>query len=302
MSKHILLTGGTGLIGSKLTNTLLDQGYNVSHLSRTPGNDPRVRTYLWDIHKGEIDKACINGVDTIVHLAGAGIADERWTGERKKELLESRTKSIALIYGLLKREPHTVKSVISASGSGYYGDRGDELLTEDSGFGSDFLAEVCMEWEAAVDKGMELGLRVVKIRTGVVLTKNGGALPKMALPVKLWVGAPLGNGRQWMPWIHEHDVVKMYLFAISRQELAGTFNMAAPQPATNKQFTQAIAKHLHKPLWVPNVPAFVIRLLFGEMAVAVLESERASAQKILDAGFVFEYPELDEALKEIYGS
>ncbi|RZA02841.1 MAG: TIGR01777 family protein [Sphingobacteriaceae bacterium] len=300
MSKHILVTGGTGLLGKKLTNALLAKGYTVSHLSRKPGDDARVKTYLWDIQKGTIDENCINGIDIIIHLAGSGIADGRWTEERKKDLIESRTKSIGLIYRLLKIKPHQVNSVISASATGYYSNRGDELMHEDDQPAHDFLGTCCIEWENAVDEGEQLGLRVVKFRTGVVLDKDGGALPQLALPVKLGAGSPLGNGKQWIPWIHHKDVVDMYLYGIEQADLKGTYNMVAPNPVTNAQLTKAVAKQLHRPLWLPNVPAFALKLLFGEMSIVVLGSTKVSAQKIEDTGFKFKYPDVTAALKEIY--
>lgn len=301
MQKHILLTGGSGLIGKHLTNALLDKGYEVSHLSRKPGNNPKVKTYLWNVAKGEIDEACIIGVGTIVHLAGAGVVDKRWSDERKKEIIDSRTKSIGLIYQILRKKNHIVKTVISASATGYYGDRGAEVLTEDNHEGNDFLAEVCVKWEAAADEGNGLGLRVVKFRTGIVLDKNGGALPQLAMPVKLGVGSPLGSGEQWMPWIHWRDVVKMYIYGIEHATLSGAYNMTGPNPVTNKQLTKAVAKQFHKPFWAPNVPVFILKLIMGEMRLAVLESSRTSSKKIEDSGFTFDYPELPDALKEIYG-
>ncbi|MEO8884521.1 MAG: TIGR01777 family oxidoreductase [Mucilaginibacter sp.] len=300
MSRHILLTGGTGLLGKQLTNALLSKGYTVSHLSRAEGSDGRVKTYLWDIHKGIIDEHCIDGVDTIIHLAGAGIADKRWTNERKKEIIESRTKSIELIYQLLKTKPHKVNTIISASATGYYSNRGDELMTEDSPPAHDFLGTCCIKWEKAVDEGEKLGLRVLKFRTGVVLDINGGALPQLALPIKLGIGSPLGNGKAWVPWIHHEDVVGMYLFGIEQVDLKGIYNMVAPNPVTNKQLTQAVAKQLHRPLWAPNVPAFALKLLFGEMSLVVLGSTKVSAQKIEDAGFKFKFAEIEEALNNIY--
>jgi uncharacterized protein (TIGR01777 family) len=298
--KHILLTGGTGLIGGHLTQRLLDKGYSVSHLSRSPGTNARVQTYLWDVQKGGIDEKCIDGVDTIIHLAGAGIADSRWTDQRKKELVDSRVISIGLLYKLLQKKPHQVRAVISASGVGYYSDRGDELLTEDSPPSTDFLANCCVEWEAAVDKGTAIGLRIVKFRTGVVLDKKG-ALAAMDKPIKFFAGAPIGSGKQWVPWIHWHDVVEMYLLAIENPALAGVYNMVAPNPVTNKQLTVTIARMLHKPLWLPNVPAWVLKLALGEMSTIVLGSTNVSAQKIQDAGFRFKFPELGGALTEVYG-
>jgi uncharacterized protein (TIGR01777 family) len=297
---HILITGGSGLLGEQLTATLLQKGYSVCHLSRKPGKNPNVTTYLWDIDKGTIDPDCIKGVDVIVHLAGEGIAGEKWTDERKKQLVESRTKSIGLIYDLLKSKKHKVTSVVSASGIGYYGDSGNELMTEDSPPSPDFIGQCCVKWEQAVDDGLILGLRIVKFRTGVVLTKRGGALPKLAMPIKFGVGAALGNGKQWVPWIHMQDVINMYLLGIENETLSGVYNMVAPFPATNKHLTQAIAKRLKKPLWLPNVPAFALKLFLGEMSTVVLGSTKVSPAKIEKTGFHFKYIALEDALKEIY--
>lgn len=301
MSKHILLTGGTGLLGKHLTTLLLGQGYEVSHLSRTKGRNPRVKTFLWDVHKNTIDPDCLEGVDIVVHLAGAGIADKRWSAERKKEIVDSRTKSISLVYDLMKTKKHKVNSVISASGIGYYSDRGDDLMTEESAPAQDFMGTCCIKWEEAVDEGEKFNLRIVKFRTGVVLDKKGAALPKLALPVKLGIGSPLGDGKQWTSWIHWHDAVDLYLYAIINTKLRGVYNMVGPEPVTNKQLTQAVAKQLHRPLWAPNVPAFAIKLLVGEMATVVLGSTKVSSHKIEHSGFKFKYPELAGALKNIYG-
>lgn len=298
--KSILLTGGTGLIGLKLTEQLLAKGWQVSHLSRSGGKNPRVKTFLWDVNKGEIDPDCISGVDVIVHLAGAAIADKRWTDERKKEIIDSRAKAISLIYNLLGTKKHQVNSIVSASAIGYYSDRGDELLTEDSAPNTDFMGRCCVEWENAVDEGQKLGLRIVKFRTGVVLSVDG-ALKLIAQPIKLYVGSPLGSGKQWVPWIHWRDVVDMYMLGIENENFRGVYNQVAPNPVTNAQLTKAIATQLHKPLWAPKVPAFVLKLLMGEMSTIVLGSTKVSAQKIEDAGFKFKYPDIESALAEIYG-
>ncbi|MCO5934034.1 TIGR01777 family oxidoreductase [Mucilaginibacter sp. RB4R14] len=301
MSKNILITGGSGLLGRELTKALLALGHAVSHLSRSPGKNLQVKTFLWDVNKGQIDPHCVDGVDTIIHLAGAGIADKRWTDERKREILDSRTKSIGLIYGLMKSKAHKVRTVISASGINYYGNRGDELLTEDSTPADDFIGNCCVEWEKAVDEGKQFDLRILKFRTGVVLTTGGGALPQLALPVKLAIGSPLGTGMQWVPWIHHQDAIGIYLHGLANEHLTGIYNMVAPLPVTNKELTTAVAKQLRRPLWAPNIPAFLIKLLFGEMAVLVLGSTKASAQKIEEAGFKFKYLNVSSALKEIYG-
>lgn len=301
MKKNILITGGSGLLGRQLTKELLAQGYVVSHLSRSRGKDANVKTFLWDVDKGQIDEHCIDGQDTIIHLAGAGIADKRWSDERKREILDSRTKSIGLIYSLMRNKAHRINTVLSASATGYYSNRADELLTEESAPAHDFIGDCCIQWEKAVDEGLEFGLRIVKFRTGVVLTKDGGALPQLAMPVKLAVGSPLGDGKQWIPWIHHRDVLDMYMLGLQNEELSGVYNMVAPNPVTNADLTMAVAKQLHRPLWAPNVPAFIIKLLFGEMATVVLGSTRVSAQKITDAGFNYKYLDIASALQEIYG-
>lgn len=299
MSKHILITGGSGLVGKHLTTLLLDKGYTVSHLSRKENNIPKVKTYLWDVMQGKIDQNCIAGVDVIIHLAGAGIADKRWTDERKQEITNSRTQSIQLIYQLLKQQPHQVKKVISASATGYYSDREDELMTEESSPAGDFLGKCCIDWEQAVDEGKNLGLQVLKFRTGVVLTDEGGALKQLALPTKFGFGAALGSGKQWIPWIHMQDTIDMYLFGIEN-ELAGVYNMVAPKPVTNQKLTLITAKQLRKPYWLPNVPAFALKLAFGEMSTVVLGSTKVSAEKIEKAGFKFKFPTIKEAIREIY--
>jgi uncharacterized protein len=298
--KHILITGGSGLLGRRLTDALLAKGCRVSHLGRKPGKDTRVNFFLWDVTKGKIDEQCIGDADVIVHLAGAGIADKKWTEDRKKQIINSRAASIRLIYGLVEKRPNKVNSIISAAAIGYYGDRGDELLTEESAPGKGFMPECCMAWEEAADEGKKLGLRVVKLRTGVVLDKRGGALPQMALPVKLYAGAALGNGRQWVPWIHWQDAVDIYLAAIENINFTGVYNMVAPVPVTNKQLMGAIARQLNRPLWFFGVPGFILKILMGEMSIIILGSTRVSAKKIQNEGFVFKYPELSGALQQIY--
>lgn len=299
MDKHILITGGTGLIGNPLTKLLLDKGYQVSHLSRKANSNPQVKTFLWDVKNGKIDAACISGIDIIIHLAGAGVADRRWTDERKKEIIDSRLQSVRLIYNLLKQHPHQVKKIISASATGFYSDRGDELMTEESFPAGDFLGKCCRDWEQTVDEGEALGLEILKFRTGVVLTDEGGALKQLALPIKFGFGAALGSGKQWIPWIHLQDAINMYLFGIENP-LYGVYNMVAPNPASNNKLTYVTAHQMHKPYWLPNVPAFLLKLAMGEMATVVLGSTKVSAEKIEKAGFIFKYPTIKEAIRNIY--
>lgn len=301
MEKTVLITGGSGLIGRALTDNLLAKSYRVYHLSRSNSRTTnKVKTFHWDVSKRQIEESCIDGVQHIIHLAGEGIASKVWTNKRKQEIIASRTESIRLLYDLLSRRGHIVRSVISASGVGYYGNRGNELLTEESTAGKGFLANSCIEWEKAVDEGKQQQLRVVKLRTGVVLSREGGALPSMAKPIKLGLGAPLGSGRQWMPWIHIRDIVEMYSFALENEALEGVFNAAAPQPVTNADLTKTIARVLEKPVLLPSVPALVLRVIMGEMSSVVLNSTRTSSKKIKDEGFTFKFPELTSALRDIY--
>ncbi|MBS1524928.1 MAG: TIGR01777 family oxidoreductase [Bacteroidetes bacterium] len=298
---RILITGGSGHLGRLLTDELLQQGYDVGHLNRRPGADNRVKSWLWDVAKGQIDEHCVENADIVVHLAGESIAAKKWTEKRKRDIVDSRTKSIELLYRAMENRPNKINTIISASAIGYYGDRADELLSEDAPPGSGFMADCCIAWEKAVEEGRPLGVRIVKFRTGVVLDKDNGALPQLAKPVNLLAGAPLGSGRQWVPWIHWRDAVKMYIYAIENIHLTGTYNMVSPEPVDNKTLVKEIAHRLHKPLWLPNVPAFMLKLLLGEMSAMVLYSTKVSAQKIVNEGFPFEYPNLAGALKEIYG-
>lgn len=299
MAKKILITGASGLVGTELKKQLLSKGFVVNTLSRTKSDDPN--TYVWDVYKQEIDTKCFIGVDAIVHLAGEPVADKKWTAERKKQIIDSRVKSTELLLNSLKTTSnHQVKSFISASAVGYYGDCGGKILTEECGVGHGFLSQCCQLWEEAVDKGENLGLRTIKLRTGIVLSKDGGALPQLSLPVKLFAGSALGTGKQWVPWLHINDMVGMYIHAIENLNLDGAFNACAPYPVTNKTLTKAIAKQLNRPFWPINIPKFAIALLMGERKEAILMSNNTSAQKILNTGYKFEFNRLEEALEEIY--
>ncbi|RZM27917.1 MAG: TIGR01777 family protein [Pedobacter sp.] len=302
MSNHVLITGATGMIGKALIKKLLDKGHRVSVLSRQLKPIPGVQVYLWDVPKQQMDERALDGVDTIIHLAGASVADEKWTEKRKNEIVDSRVDSTALLYDTLSKHKNQVTAIISASAVGYYGDSGDEILTEETEPGYDFLARCCVEWENAVDKGKSLGLRITKFRTGVVLDNKEGALPTMAKPVKLFVGAALGTGKQWVPWIHLDDMVGMYIKALEDITFMGTYNGCAPYPVTNATLTKALGKVLHRPIWPISVPAKVLDLLLGEMSTIALSSNNTSAQKILNTGFSFKYIRLSEALSDIYRS
>jgi hypothetical protein len=253
------------------------------------------------VAKNELDERCFEGADAIIHLAGVAIVDKAWIPARKKAIIDSRTDSVRLIYTALKNSRNTsIKTLISAAAIGFYSDRGDELLSESSPAGEGFLAESCIAWEQAINEGEALGLRIVKFRTGIVLDVAGGALPPMALPVKLGFGANLGSGKQWISWIHWEDVVNMYLFALEHTGLQGTYNMAAPEPITNSTFTQALAKQFKRPLWLPGVPTILLKAVLGERSAAILGSTRVAVSKIQDAGFKFNFATISSALKNLY--
>jgi len=297
---HVLITGGTGLVGKALTQTLLEQGHRVSHLSRQPGHVSGVTTYGWDVNKGQLDEHCLDGVDTIIHLAGADIASEAWTPDRRQELIRSRTDSIRLLYRLMQQKPHSVRSVISASGIVYYGDRGDEQLSEQSAPATDFLADCTRQWEAAVDEGKALGLRVVRFRTGVVLSQEGGALPALAKPIASGYGAPVGRGNQWVSWIHLQDVVGLYVLAVTNPSLDGVYNQTAPEPVTNRQLVHAIARQFNKSLWMPPTPGFLLKMIMGERSSFVLGSIKAPPSAFLRSQYTYAHPTLEGALSHIY--
>ena len=301
MAQKVLITGGTGLIGRRLTTLLLKKGYEIAYLTRKKVNIPSVKVYEWDVKNNYIEDGALENTDYLIHLAGAGVADERWTDERKKEIFSSRTDSIELIarkFSTLNIKP---KSFVSASGSSYYGeDTGDIQHTEHAPPGKDFLSEVTIAWEKAADKIAALGVRTVKLRTGIVLSNDGGAVPKMAQPAKFGFGAPLGSGKQWLSWIHIDDLCEMYVQCMEQESWHGAYNAVATPPATNEYFTQQICKALDKPQWLPNVPSFTLRLVFGEMANVVLGSNYVINQRIQDeTEFKYQFPDLPEALKDV---
>jgi uncharacterized protein (TIGR01777 family) len=295
MEKKILITGASGLVGTRLTELLVDQGYEVCHLGRSKKSG-EVKSFVWNIETGAFDKSALAGVTSIIHLAGAGVADKRWTKKRKQEILQSRIKSTALLFDVLKNTAHGVESIVSASAIGYYGfSESDEVFTEDAESGSGFLADVTKHWEHEVDKFNLLNLRTVKLRIGIVLSDEGGALVQMAMPIKLGVGSPLASGKQFLSWIHIDDLCLMFIKAIEDNRMRGAFN-ATIEWASNKELTSAIAKVVHKPIWLPNVPAFMLRLIVGEMADMIINGNKVTSQKIQQLGFVPKYPSLQSAL------
>lgn len=295
-----MITGGSGLVGTRLTQLLQDEGYNVIHLGRQKQRKGPVLTYKWDIAEQTVEVEAILRADHIIHLAGAGVADKRWTEERKQEILRSRVDSAQLLINELKKNKIRPITFVSASAVGYYGNTGNELVDENHAAGTDFLAEVCIAWENAVQPITELGTRLVILRTGIVMSSQGGALPQTAKPIQFGIGASLGDGNQFVPWIHIDDLCRLYIHAIKNTKLQGIYNATAPTPVTNKELTDSIAEALGKKTISAPAPPFVLRLALGEMADTLLGGQRTSSMKAQDAGFTFKHPQLVPALKDIY--
>jgi uncharacterized protein len=298
MKEVVLITGASGMIAQELSKKIA-QEFIVRFLTR---KKQKSNEYEWDIKKGTVDESAFEDVSHIIHLAGANISEKRWTDERKKELISSRVDSAKLLLNTVRKKNIKLKSFISASGINYYGtETTEKVYTEEDQPGNDFLSEVVILWERAADdfKEQNLAERVVKIRTAVVLSEKEGALKKMMVPIQYWIGSPLGSGKQYMPWIHLEDICSVYEFALKNTEMDGAYNSVAPDHTTNKNLTKQIAGVLKKPLFMPNVPTFVLKLIFGELANALLEGSRASSQKIRDLGFQFKFPHLKEALKDL---
>lgn len=298
----VLITGGSGLIGKQLTFLLKNKGYEVIHLSRSVSKKQQVPTYLWNVEKKTIDAQAIEKTDYIIHLAGAGIGDKRWTKKRKKEIVDSRINSANLLFETIKKSNKKIKAFISASGIGFYGAiTTSTIFFEQDKAANDFLGHTCKLWEDSTKPITAMGIRTVIIRTGVVLGKNASALEKIMLPVKLGIASPLGNGKQYMPWIHLDDICNIYLKAIEDNQMTGVYNGVAPEHITNAIFMKTVADVLKKPFLFPNVPAFILKLFVGEMAVILLEGSKVSSQKIVVAGFKFKYTTIKNALTACIG-
>ncbi|GAB3661596.1 TIGR01777 family oxidoreductase [Echinicola sediminis] len=295
--KNILITGGSGLVGKRLTKELESANYQVAWMSRSPEKQEQ-KSFGWDINQGTMDDEALQWSDAIIHLAGAGVAEKKWTSQRKKIILESRTKTAQLLFDRLRVLENKPEIIVSASGANYYGlDNGEEWLNEESPAGNDFLSEVVVKWEKSVKQFESLGLRTACLRTGIVLAKDGGALPQMLQPP---IAAPLGTGSQYMSWIHLEDLARMFIFALEQNNITGSYNAVAPNPVTNRELTKKAAKVKGKPYVDIPVPGFFLKLILGEMAGMVLGGNKVSGDKIIEDGFKFHFSEIDHALEEVF--
>lgn len=292
----VLISGATGMIGSALTRELESKGHQTTRLTRSPGSDDDVG---WDPSAGEIDASRLEGVDAVVHLAGESIAEGRWTAERKRRILESRRQGTGLLARTIANLSEPPGVMVGASAVGYYGDRGNELLREDSGPGNNFLGEVCRVWEKAADPAREAGIRVVHTRFGIVLTPKGGALGTTLPIFKLGGGGRIGSGRQYWSWVALDDVVGSIIHALENDSVEGPINVGSPNPLTNAEYTKVLGKVLNRPTVFP-LPAPAARLMLGEIAdELLLASARMEPAKLEETGYEFRYPELEDALRHL---
>jgi uncharacterized protein (TIGR01777 family) len=301
---RVVITGGSGLIGSGVARDLGEAGHEVVILTRNPAKagplPANTRAVQWDGRTAEGWGSLLDGDTGIVHLAGESIAEGRWTAEKKRRIRDSRVESGRAVLEAIRRAAEKPRVLLQGSAVGYYGPCGDEVVTEHHPAGDDFLARICLEWEAATAEAEALGVRRALLRTGVVLSPRGGALPKMALPFRLGAGGPLGSGRQWFPWIHVADEVGAIRFLLEREDASGPFNLAAPDPLRNRDFTRELGRALRRPSLFP-APSFALRTVLGEMANMLLNGQRAVPQRLVEAGYVFRYPEAGPALRNLLG-
>jgi len=296
----VLITGGKGLIGKYLTSLLLQEGYKVSHLSRETKGFGKIRVFRWDPAKGYLNPEAFEGIDYLVHLAGANIGEKRWTNKRKEEILNSRIKSAGLLFRTISENRISLKAFISASATGYYGSvTSDRIFSEDDPPGKDFLGSTCRLWEECADLFEGLGIRTVKLRTAIVLEKRDSALTKLMTSAKYGIVVRLGNGKQYFPWIHINDLCNIFLKAITDRNMSGVYNAVAPEHINHNDFVKTMARVMHRPVFIPAAPAWILRAAMGEMSDIVLKGSRISSEKIINAGYCFRFDKLDSALENI---
>jgi len=294
--RKVLITGGSGLIGRRLSFLLKSRGYEVRILSRSNNPKNSYKTFLWNISEKTINDSAFEDLNHIIHLAGAGIADKRWSEKRKKEIIASRVASTNLLYNTVKRLKTPLDSFISASATGYYGAITSETIFEEKDKpAKDFLGKVCSLWEDSIFQFNEIKIRTVALRTGIVLSKDGGALKKMKTPII----TSLGNGKQYMPWIHIDDLCELYIKAIEDQEFKGAFNAVSSEHISNLSFSKKVSKIFNHPFLAVGTPSFILQIVFGEMSTIILNGSRISANKIKQAGFKFKFENLEKALKNL---
>jgi len=296
----ILISGGTGLVGKALTKRLIIEGHDIRILSRNPQSSSQLKSFYWNVEKNEIDEKAFEGVEHIVHLAGSGIADKRWTNARKQDIIDSRVNTMKLITDVVKKKNIKLKSFVGASAIGIYGmTTSEKIFSEIDNGTDDFLTQSCTQWENSYQQIQTLSSKNCIIRIGVVLSKDGGALKKLLPLFQLGLGSAVGSGKQYMPWIHIEDLVSVFHEALFNSNYNGIYNAVSTEETTNYSFSKHLAKILSKPFFSPNVPAFLLKLLFGEMANVLLEGSRVSNQKLINEGFEFKYSTLSDALKKI---
>lgn len=304
----VLISGGTGLIGSHLTNHLKERGFHIIILSRhknLSSSDPQISYSHWSVKDKIIDPEVVKKADHIIHLAGAGVIDKKWTNEYKKLIVDSRTKSAELIIDCLKENDHNVKTFVSASAIGWYGED-PKPLVRNEGFietdlpSNDFLGETCVSWEASTEPVTALGIRLVKLRTGIVLTNKGGALKEYKTPVKFGVAPVLGSGKQIVSWIHIDDLCRMYSEAIDNDYLHGSYNAVAPAPVTQKDLILILGEKMRNKFFIPvYVPAFILKIIFGKRSIEILKNATVSDKKIKATGFTFLFPSIESAIDDL---
>jgi hypothetical protein len=297
-NNHVLITGGTGLIGQYLTHLLTRMNYKVRYLSRSPQKSTQVDAYYWDPQKKELDESALDGIGHVIHLAGANLSKRRWSKSRKKLIYNSRVDATQFLIEKIANHKSRPKSFLGMSAVGIYGNSGKQWVDEHAGQGSGFLPKVCEDWESKTKKASGLGIRTVIYRSGVVLSNEDGMLPKLMDPLKFGIAPVMGSGKQYLSWVHIEDIARSLIYAIENPNMNGTYNIVAPYPVTQKELMNQLVQKIHFGIQIP-VPALALRIGLGEMANTVLEGQRVSSQKLRLEGFQFKYPQLEEALDDL---